>query len=77
MLSFLLAVGVTASEVLALVNGRPVTRALYETLRDEEVERIGGRHESRIGEAVDLLDELVLQERFEEFLTIPAYARLA
>ena len=62
---------------VTLDDGRTVTRALYEALRDEEVERIGGRHEGRIGEAVDLLDELVLQERFEEFLTIPAYARLA
>ena len=62
---------------VALDDGRTVTRELYEALRDEEVERIGGRHEGRIGEAVDLLDELVLQERFEEFLTIPAYARLA
>ncbi len=62
---------------VALSDGRPVTRELYATLRDEEIERIGGRSKGRIGEAVDLLDELVLQERFEEFLTIPAYARLA
>ena len=44
---------------------------------DEELAKIGGRSEGRNGEAVDLLDELVTQERFEEFLTIPAYARLA
>ncbi|MFM7693537.1 MAG: malate synthase A, partial [Actinomycetota bacterium] len=62
---------------VALADGRPFSRELYAALRDEEVERIGGRGEGRIGEAVDLLDELVLQARFEEFLTVPAYARLA
>ena len=62
---------------VTLADGRPFSRELYAALRDEEVERIGGRGEGRIGEAVDLLDELVLQERFEEFLTVPAYARLA
>ena len=62
---------------LQALRGTGNTHDLYATLRDEEIERIGGRHEGRIGEAVDLLDELVLQERFEEFLTLPAYARLA
>ena len=62
---------------VTLDDGRTFDRALYERLRDEELERIGGRGTGRIGEAADLLDELVLQERFEEFLTIPAYARLA
>ena len=62
---------------VTLADGRTLTQGLYAAFRDEEVERIGGRREGRIGEAVDLLDELVLQERFEEFLTVPAYARLA
>jgi malate synthase len=61
---------------VTLDDGRTFDRALYETLRDEEVERIGGRGEGRVGEAVDLLDALVLQEQFEEFLTVPAYERL-
>ena len=51
--------------------------ATYSYHVDEELAKIGGRSEGRNGEAVDLLDELVTQERFEEFLTIPAYARLA
>ncbi|MGI9117141.1 MAG: malate synthase A, partial [Gaiellales bacterium] len=62
---------------VALEDGRTLTPELYATLRDEEIERIGGRETARVGEAVDLLDLLVRQERFEEFLTIPAYARLA
>jgi malate synthase len=61
---------------VTLDDGRSVTPELYAELRDEEVARIGGRDEGRVGEAVDLLDTLVLQERFEEFLTVPAYARL-
>jgi malate synthase len=60
-----------------LEDGRTLTPELYAQLRDEELAKIGGRGEGRNGEAVDLLDELVTQERFEEFLTIPAYARLA
>jgi len=60
-----------------LEDGRTLTPELYTQLRDEELAKIGGRSEGRNGEAVDLLDELVTQERFEEFLTIPAYARLA
>jgi malate synthase len=60
-----------------LEDGRTLTPELYTQLRDEELAKIGGRAEGRNGEAVDLLDELVTQERFEEFLTIPAYARLA
>jgi malate synthase len=60
-----------------LEDGRTLTPELYTQLRDEELAKIGGRGEGRNGEAVDLLDELVTQERFEEFLTIPAYARLA
>jgi malate synthase len=60
-----------------LEDGRTLTPELYAELRDEELAKIGGRGEGRNGEAVDLLDELVTQERFEEFLTIPAYARLA
>jgi malate synthase len=60
-----------------LEDGRTLTPELYAELRDEELAKIGGRSEGRNGEAVDLLDELVTQERFEEFLTIPAYARLA
>jgi malate synthase len=60
-----------------LEDGRTLTPALYAQLRDEELAKIGGRNEGRNGEAIDLLDELVTQERFEEFLTVPAYARLA
>jgi malate synthase len=53
-----------------------VSRELYGQLRDEELARLGGREAGRLGEAADLLDRLVLADAFEEFLTVPAYARL-
>jgi malate synthase len=56
-----------------LDDGRPVTRALYERVRAEELDRLGGAAEARYGDAARLLDGLVLADTFEDFLTIPAY----
>jgi malate synthase len=56
-----------------LDNGTVATRELYGKMRDEELEKIGGREQGRMREAVDLLDSLVLNREFSEFLTIPAY----
>ncbi len=59
-----------------LDDGRSVTSELYETLRDEELASLGGTDESRYGDAVEILDQLVLNEEFTEFLTLPAYEYL-
>ena len=59
-----------------LDDGRSVTSELYESLRDEELESLGGTAESRYGDAVEILDQLVLNEEFTEFLTLPAYEYL-
>ncbi|MDH5244436.1 MAG: malate synthase A, partial [Chloroflexota bacterium] len=48
----------------------------YGAIRDEELARLGGRTAGRLAEAVDLLDRLVLDEHFAEFLTVRAYAVL-
>src|SRR4029077_3647673 len=56
-----------------LDDGRPVTRAFYEQVRAEELDRLGGPSEARYRDAARLLDGLVLAETFEDFLTIPAY----
>ena len=48
----------------------------YAAIRDEEVARLGGRDEGRMADAIDLLDRLVLDEQFAEFLTLRAYAVL-
>jgi malate synthase len=65
----------------SLDDGRTVTVELYRAVRDEELARLreevgsgwaGGRYE----EAAALLDRLITGERFEEFLTLPAYDAL-
>ncbi len=60
----------------SLVDGRTVDAGLYGTIRDEELARLGGAAEGRLAEAVALLDRLVLDDGFAEFLTLRAYALL-
>ena len=65
-----------------LDDGRPVTAELYRSLRDEELAALrgevgaaewsGGQYER----AAELLDGLILQPEFTEFLTLPAYEAL-
>ncbi|MCL6526809.1 MAG: malate synthase A [Thermaceae bacterium] len=57
-----------------LEDGRPLTPELYRQLKAEETAKLGGL--PRLQEAADLLDSLVLQPQFEEFLTLPAYTYL-
>lgn len=57
-------------------DATPVTRGLYEKIRDEEVTALGGAGDDRYGDAAALLDQMVLSDHFEEFLTLPAYEKL-
>jgi malate synthase len=59
-------------------GGTPVDAALYRSLRTAEVDRVAPEQtgETKIREAAEILDELVLNEEFVEFLTLPAYERL-
>jgi malate synthase len=57
-------------------EGDLIDAAYYERIRDEELEKIGGRSKGRQGEAADILDQLVLSETFTDFLTLPAYELL-
>ena len=59
-----------------LDDGRAVDLALYEAIRDEELETLGGRSVERFADAVELLDGLVSSKTFVEFLTLGAYERL-
>ena len=59
-----------------LSDGRPVTRALYETIRGEEIAGLGGPATGRLGEAAEILDGLVGSPEFPEFLTLSAYEHL-
>jgi malate synthase len=60
----------------ALADGRVFDAGLYRSIRDEEVGRLGGTGEGRLAEAVELLDRLVLDDEFAEFLTQRAYSVL-
>jgi malate synthase len=60
----------------ALDDGRKVTPELYREMRDQELEALGGRGEGRMGEAVEILDGLVLSREFVPFLTSEAYGLL-
>ena len=63
----------------ALAEGGQVTRELYRAIRERELAALEGARgdlPSRLADAAALLDALVLGERFEEFLTIPAYPML-
>jgi malate synthase len=57
-----------------LADGRPVSLELYRKVREEETARIGGA--ARLAEAAEILDGLVENPVFTEFLTYPAYRYL-
>jgi malate synthase len=61
-----------------LADGRGASADLYRQVRDEELAKLGGGAggNGRLGEAADLLDRLVLDDEFAEFLTLRAYALL-
>jgi malate synthase len=50
--------------------------ARYEAIREDELTRLGGRATGRLHEAAELLDRLVLDDTFADFLTLRAYALL-
>ncbi|MDQ7029029.1 MAG: malate synthase A [Ardenticatenia bacterium] len=54
-------------------DGRPITADLYRQLRDEELAKLGGLDVGRYREAREILDTLVLEEEFTEFLTYISY----
>ncbi len=66
------------------VDGEPLTKARYASIVDEELrrirvevgeERFAGKG-SRFAEARELFDRMSTQEKFEDFLTLPAYSRI-
>jgi malate synthase len=59
-----------------LNDGRVITPELYQRLRAEELDKLGGADQGRFRETIEILDGLVLNQSFAEFLTIPAYKYL-
>jgi malate synthase len=67
------------TQAVVLEDGEPFTPERYAAIRDEELARLRGPDgpgEGRLIEATDLLDRLVLDDDFAEFLTLRAYALL-
>ena len=58
-----------------LSDGGTITAELYKTVRAGELAKLGDAG-TRLGEAAELLDALVLAPEFVEFLTIPGYTHL-
>jgi malate synthase len=59
-----------------LDDGRPMTASLYESVRAEELAKLGANGSGQYEMAAGLLDQLVLSNTFTEFLTLPAYQLL-
>jgi malate synthase len=60
-----------------LDDGRAISAALYRALRDDEAQKLAGLPTAaQLPSAVQILDPLVESDRFEEFLTLPAYQQL-
>jgi malate synthase len=59
-----------------LSPSRTASRALYQTIRDEELARLGGPGAGRLRDAAEILDGLDSSPEFVEFLTFPAYRYL-
>ncbi len=64
------------TRAVALADGRTFDGAMYASIRDEELDRLGGSAQGRLAEAADLLDRLVLDDDFADFLTLRAYSLL-
>jgi malate synthase len=64
------------TRAVTLVDGRTFDGSLYRAIRDEEFDRLGGAATGRLPEAASLLDRLVLDDDFAEFLTLAAYPLL-
>ena len=59
-----------------LDDGRPATEEMYRSVRDAQLARLTEAGPGRYREAAQILDGLVLNRSFPEFLTIPAYSYL-
>jgi malate synthase len=59
-----------------LVDGSEVSGDLYARIRDEELAALGGADQEHYGLSASILDQLVLNDEFTEFLTFLAYPHL-
>jgi len=57
----------------ALDDGRVFDVMMFKTLLEEELGKLGGRDVESYGQAANLVDQMVLSDDFEDFITLPAY----
>jgi malate synthase len=60
-----------------LEDGRAFTKEMYQQIRTEELGKVGGVGVGRYRDAVEILDTLILNDEFIEFLTFVAYPYLS
>ncbi|MBY0356667.1 MAG: malate synthase A [Candidatus Obscuribacterales bacterium] len=59
-----------------LEDGRQVTKELYQTIKEKELQELTKNSSGHFAQAAKILDQLVLADTFAEFLTLPAYEYL-
>ena len=59
-----------------LEDGRTMDSEVYQSILNQELQKLGGISKNKYREVVEILNQVVLGKEFEEFLTIPAYAYL-
>jgi len=59
-----------------LDDGRRATRQMYQQIRDQEIAKLGAAPQALRPEAIEILDGLILSDKFTDFLTLPAYRYL-
>jgi len=59
-----------------LADSRIFDAELYRRIRDEELDKLGGREQGNLARTADLLDRLVLDDELVTFLTLVAYPEL-
>jgi malate synthase len=60
-----------------LEDGRKVTRELFKTLLAEELAKVKAAHsEGKYDEAAKLFERITTDDKYVEFLTLPAYQQI-
>ena len=59
-----------------MADGGVIEAELLRRIADEELDKLGGADEGRLGAAHQLLTDLVMDDDFKDFLTLDAYAQL-
>lgn len=56
-----------------LDDGRTFTLEMFQTMLQEEVDKLGGVDNEAYKQAFDIVNDLVTSDEFTDFLTLPGY----